>query len=237
MALFLDLDGTLLDFAVHPDAVRVPPELRKLLLATRQRLHGALAILSGRSLQSIDALLDIPDLVASGVHGAQWRDGAGASGLLGAMPATTRERAARLLRAYPGTMLEDKHTSLALHYRGNPAAARAIEAIAADLVHALGTDHELQRGDHVIEIKPCGVDKGLALARIMRLPAFRGRQPWMLGDDQTDEHAFAEVNACDGVSVLVGNARSTLARYRLPDPAAVRDWLAKLSLPDTDDGR
>ncbi|MBS0431000.1 MAG: trehalose-phosphatase, partial [Proteobacteria bacterium] len=81
-----------------------------------------------------------------------------------------------------------------------------------------------------IELKPAGCDKGRALAELMAATPFRGRQPWMLGDDLTDEHAFEEVNARGGISVIVGPRRPTRANFALADPTAVRDWLRGLVL-------
>lgn len=232
MALFLDLDGTLLEFAARPDAVHVPGTLRALLAGLHQRLCGALAILSGRSLDEIDRLLGLPDLPAAGIHGAQWRDGQGQASMLADVPADLLARAAQRIAALPGVLLEDKGPSLALHYRQNPAAAAAVESIAAELAHAAGDRFELQHGDCVIEIKPRLTDKGTALASFMALPRFRGRRPWMLGDDYTDEHAFTQVNACAGISVLIGNRQPTQAHFALPDPAAARAWLGELANDD-----
>ena len=231
-ALFLDIDGTLLDFAARPDAVRVAAPLRDDLARLRERLHGALALLSGRTLQQIDALFDWRDGAAAGLHGAQWRGPGGATHdeVQPASLTALRDEAHAQASKLPGVVLEDKHHALALHYRNAPAQRSAVERLARDLLQRAGSGFALQRGDHVLELKPAGCDKGRALAALMREPPFAGRRPWMLGDDLTDEHAFAETTARGGVGVIVGERRPTCARFALADPAAVRAWLHELAL-------
>lgn len=230
-ALFLDVDGTLLDIACHPDDVHVDPRLHDDLARLHANLDGALALLSGRALSRLDGLFDWRQRVAAGLHGAELRTPDGNVRITGdaAAFAQVRSRAATLVATTQGILLEDKRLALALHYRHAPAARDAAERIARTLLQDAGDCYALQRGDHVFELKPAGVDKGRALAALMRDPPFRGRTPWMLGDDLTDEHAFRHVNASGGVSVVVGSRRPTEARYALDDPAAVRAWLHALT--------
>lgn len=232
IALFLDLDGSLLDFAARPDAVVVEAGLPARLRQLRQSLQGALALLSGRPLQQIDALLGLPHAAAAGLHGAELRR---ADGNVIALRAdatrleTLREHARKFAAATPGVLLEDKGAALALHYRNAPAAATDVQLAATELLRLAGAGFELQPGNRVVELKPAGVDKGVALDALMQAPPFAGRIPWMLGDDFTDEHAFARANELGGVSVVVGSRRPTLAHHALADPAAARDWLAALA--------
>ncbi len=232
-ALFLDVDGTLLDFAHHPDRVEVKPHLHDDLGRLRERLGGAVALLSGRALSQLDHLFHWNHNVAAGLHGAQLRMPGGnvrtTTGDAAAF-AHARAHATELVAASRGVLLEDKRLALALHYRRAPAAREAAEHIAQILLQDVGEGHVLQHGDHVIELKPAGVDKGRALATLMQEAPFRGRTPWMLGDDLTDEHAFRHVNASGGVSVIVGARRPTEARCALDDPAAVRAWLHRLAM-------
>lgn len=235
MALFLDIDGTLVDFAARPDAVVVEPALRTLL----ERLHGesggALALVSGRSLAGIDDLIGLPRIAAAGLHGAEIRHADGRVD-------DARADASRLVRlrgallavadSLPaGVLVEDKGAALALHWRNAPGAAAVVRHLADALLREAGDGFELQPGQCVVEIKPAGTDKGDALARLMRTPPFAGRTPWMFGDDFTDEHAFARANELGGVSVIVGARRPTLARHALADPRAARAWLADLAAP------
>lgn len=229
-ALFLDLDGTLIEFAERPDQVVVDAALPPLLRVLSERLDGALAVLSGRSLREIDALLGLPG-AAAGLHGAELRRADGITILAtraGPALATLRVRAAALVSMLPGVIIEAKSNAIALHYRSVPDAADAVHAAALALLRDAGADYALQAGNHVVELKPAGIDKGDAMATLMRSEPFAGRVPWMLGDDLTDEHAFATANALGGFGIVVGPRRPTAARYALADPAAVRAWLAAL---------
>ena len=230
-ALFLDVDGTLLDFASRPEGVHVDAQLHDDLAALRERLHGALALLSGRTLAQLDDLFDWNRHAAAGLHGAQLRfaDGSGfdddGEGRVAALRALAESRTAET----SGVLLEDKQQALALHYRNAPGQREFVEQLAQELLQRAGNDFTLQHGNHVIELKPAGTDKGRALAALLASEPFAGRQPWMLGDDLTDEHAFEEVNGCGGVSVIVGARRPTHANFALDDPRAVRAWLGGLA--------
>jgi trehalose 6-phosphate phosphatase len=230
IALFVDVDGTLLDFAARPDAVLVDASLRALLRAVRDRLDGALAPLSGRRLREVDALLDLGACAAAGLHGAELRT---LDGQLLATPANAqlqraRARATELAAAIPGILVEDKGAAIALHYRAAPQVEATVRRAAAEMLELAGPNHALQRGQFVIELKPANADKGSALAALMRTPPFTNRTPWMIGDDLTDEDAFAAANVLGGVSVIVGPRRPTLARHALATPAAARAWIAAL---------
>ena len=233
-ALFLDVDGTLLDIAQHPDRVEVDARLRDDLARARARLGGAVALLSGRPLSQLDALFGWAALPGAGLHGAELRTPDGREHFTGDAGAFARLRAdaSALVAEASGVLLEDKHRALALHYRHAPEARAAAERIAHMLLQHARDSYALQRGDHVIELKPAGVDKGRALATLMRDAPFRGRTPWMLGDDRTDEDAFQYVNAVGGVSAIVGTRRPTAARHALADPPAVRAWLHRLATRD-----
>lgn len=231
VALFLDVDGTLLELADTPDAVRVEPALRATLERVSRRLGGAVALLSGRPLAWLDALFDWYGRPAAGLHGGELRLPDGRTQLAGDATglAGVCAYAAGLLAQTHGVILEDKHRALALHYRRAPAARGAAEQIAAELLRRAGAGYALQRGDHVIELKPAGVDKGGALATLMREAPFRDRAPWVVGDDLTDEDAFTQVNRLHGTSIIVGARRPTAANRALADPAATRAWLATLA--------
>ncbi|HEY0232974.1 MAG TPA: trehalose-phosphatase [Dokdonella sp.] len=229
IALFLDVDGTLVDFAPSPGEARADPALRDLLESLAIRLDGALALISGRELDSIDALLGLPRLAAAGLHGAQVRrvDGhvARFDGISTPMPAL-RVRANAFAATVPGVLVEHKYNAIALHYRAAPHAATAVHAAAQELLSEAGPTYELMPGNAVVELKPAGATKGTALAALMREAPFAGRIPWVFGDDFTDEHAFDSANALGGVSVIVGPRRPTAAQYALADPAAMRRWLS-----------
>jgi trehalose 6-phosphate phosphatase len=228
-ALFLDLDGSLLEFADLPMRVVVPAALRGLLGDLRNALDGAVAVLSGRTLAQIDALLAVPDLVSVGIHGSEWQ--AGNPGLHDSPPAraldAVRAHAHAAAARIEGLLVEDKGSALALHFRQCAHAADAVKELAHELLRIAGSGYLLQDGNHVVELKPAGADKGSALDRLMRVAPFRGRTPWMLGDDFTDEPAFERARALRGIAVVVGPRRPTRATHALPDPDAAIQWLER----------
>jgi trehalose 6-phosphate phosphatase len=228
IALFLDLDGTLLEHREHPQAVSVDAALRRLLGELRLATEGALALITGRSIADLDQLLAPLILPAAGQHGMELRLASGA--LRRHAPDATRLRHAATAvglaaAAHPGLLVEDKGMSLALHYRNAPqlrdGLARAMRNIAA----SLGEGFTLQEGKFVFELKPSGRDKGTAIVEFTREAPFSGRLPVFVGDDLTDEHGFEAVNALGGHSVKVGRG-DTHARWRLADTAAVIGWLS-----------
>ncbi|MCD9027012.1 trehalose-phosphatase [Luteimonas sp. BDR2-5] len=226
-ALFLDVDGCLLEFAPRPDAVVVPPGLPERLVALRQRLDGALALVSGRGIATLDALFAPQRFHAAGLHGVERRtpDGIVAAAAAPDALADVHAAASRLVAAHPGTLIEDKGAALALHWRGAPAAEPALRAFAEQALPAL-PGYQLQPGDHVLELRPRHADKGSAILAFLDETPFAGRRPVFAGDDLTDEHGFAAVNARDGLSILVGDRAGSAARFGLRNPAAVRRWLA-----------
>ncbi|TWI02864.1 trehalose 6-phosphate phosphatase [Luteimonas cucumeris] len=225
-ALFLDVDGCLLDFADTPDGVFVPPALPVRLDALSRRLDGALALVSGRTLASLDRLFAPLQLPAAGLHGLERRHVESRSGPPTAPPALAgiADAARQLAAKYPGTLVEDKRAAIALHWRAEPLAASDFEAFAMAALPQL-EGYRLQHGDHVIELRPAQADKGDAIAAFLEEPPFRGRMPVFAGDDLTDEHGFEVVNARGGITVLVGAREPSAAGYHLDDIAAVHAWL------------
>lgn len=223
--LFLDVDGTLLDFAARPDQVRVPDGLIRILEALHQRLDGALALVSGRPLAQLDRLFAPLQLPAAGLHGLEHR-GDDARHVAPPPLHTLRGKAEIAAMQFPGALVEDKGSTLALHWRGNPAAEAPLRALAEAALPWL-PDYRLQPGDQVLELRPKGADKGMAIAAMLGRPPFRGRRPVFVGDDHTDEHGFATVLERDGLAVVVGPREPTAAGYRLADTAAVYEWLRR----------
>lgn len=233
-ALFLDVDGSLLDFAPTPDAVHVPDNLVDALTCLHESLSGALALVSGRSLEQLDALFSPLRLPGAGLHGLELRDTPDAT--LEHMPPPAeliamREQAAAIAARHPGALVEDKGPTLALHWRASGAAGAASEfaALAERALVAL-PHYRLQPGNHVLELRPDGFDKGGAIRHLLETGAFRGRTPVFIGDDLTDEHGFEAVNALGGLSVLVGTRTPTGARFRIDNPTALRAWLLEAAV-------
>jgi trehalose 6-phosphate phosphatase len=219
-ALFLDFDGTLVDIAPRPEAVRVPSELIERLSAVQELLGGALAVISGRPIEQIDQFLRPLRLPAAGVHGAERRGADGLIQLLDTHPLDQVDAAARTLAArHPGLQLENKRGSLALHYRQAP----HLEQLCLDTMQAAvdaSPGLVLLRGKMVAEAKPGGASKGHAIEAFMAEAPFRGRRPVFIGDDVTDEAGFAAVQRLGGLGVKVGEGE-TAAQHRLPDPQAL----------------
>jgi trehalose 6-phosphate phosphatase len=227
-ALFLDVDGCLVDFADAPDAVRLPRRLPALLSRLSLRLDGAVALVSGRPLAGLDRLFAPLRMPAAGLHGLELRNGSQARSApeTPAALAGIRDEAAALAGEYPGAVVEDKGPALGLHWRAAPSARDALRALAEAALPRL-PGYRLQHGDSVVELRPADGDKGSAIAALLEQPPFRGRVPVFAGDDITDESGFAVVNARGGLSVLVGAREPSAAHYALRNPNAVRRWLSR----------
>ncbi|WP_434457935.1 trehalose-phosphatase [Stutzerimonas urumqiensis] len=236
-ALFLDLDGTLADLQLRPEAVFIPATTLDTLAALQSK-GAQLAVVSGRRIDDIDRLLAPLRLPAAGIHGAERRDAEGRvervsldAGLLSAI----EEELETACRELPGLRLESKGMAFALHYRGAPErkddARRLAEACAnrhADLLR-------LQPGKCVFELKPRSASKGAAIEAFMAQRPFAGRQAVFVGDDLTDEAAFPVVEGLGGLSIRVGPG-DTCARYRLEGVADVARWLRGLLGPSVSEG-
>jgi trehalose 6-phosphate phosphatase len=235
MALFLDVDGTLIDFAPHPDEVRVPPDLTGALAHAEQALGGALALLSGRAIADLDRLTAPLRLRAIGLHGAECRpDPHGpASSSAAPLPASLVAGMRALLASFPGAWLEDKGASASAHYRAAPSYGPELGAALARFVDRAARDGggprlDLMAGELIYEIKPAGFDKGSALSHFMTLPPFAGRLPVFVTDHSIDQAGLTAAAALGGRGLSVGR-RLPGAAACFRDPAAVRAWLRDLS--------
>ena len=231
-ALFVDFDGTLADLAPRPDAVAVLPGLTDTLKALHERLDGALAVVSGRPIEQLDRLLVPLVLPCAGVHGAERRQANGEVMRVESTLETVLEDVAReadaLAARHPGLLVERKPGALALHYRLAPAfeaACLALMELAVDRYRGLTLLH----GKQVVEAKPRGASKGYAVEAFMAEAPFSGRKPLFAGDDVTDEAGFAAVQRLGGCGIKVGPG-TTQAQWRLPDPAALRQWLQQAAV-------
>jgi trehalose 6-phosphate phosphatase len=223
-ALFLDFDGTLVDLAPRPEAVVVPSGLVATLDALSQYLGGAVALISGRPIEQIDAFMKPLQLPVAGVHGTERRRADGDMTLLSTQPLQRVEQAALALVAqHPQLRIERKRGSLAVHYRQAP----QLECLCLRTMEAAVDDSPgltLLRGKMVVEAKPGGASKGHAIEAFMQEPPFAGRQPVFFGDDFTDEAGFATVQRLQGMGIKVGEGE-TVAAQRLASPAALRELL------------
>lgn len=223
-SLFLDFDGTLVELADRPDGVVVDEALTALLGALPGWMGDRVAIVTGRSIAQIDALLNAPDLTVAGSHGAERR--------VATAPSSAPSRPAVLDAAHAAfidfatrdsrLVVEDKSLGTALHYRQSPAQEADAQALAEVIAHRLGLT--VQHGKMMVELRVPG-DKGSAITALMADPPFAGTRPIFLGDDLTDEDGFVAVAALGGTGILVGPPRDTAATARLDGVADVRRWL------------
>lgn len=229
--LFLDFDGTVIDFAATPDAVHVDEQLIALLMDVQRAVQGALALVSGRSIAVLDQLFDPLRLPAAGVHGVERRDVNGAlhrQALLDEPLIAARTALERFVAAHDGLLLEDKGSALAVHYRRAPHFRELVRTIVAGLPIAKAPGFELLDGDSVLEIKPASNNKATAIEAFMQEAPYAGRLPIFIGDDLTDYDGFAAVRRHAGVTIAVGNR--VFAQWQLPDPPAVRTWLRNFAM-------
>ena len=228
IALFLDFDGTLAEIAPTPDSVAVEAGLVQTLERLRERLGGALAIVTGRPVSVIDGFLAPARLDAAGLHGVERRVGGALSGGRAEDHPQLRAQVERLhaeAKYLDKVLIEDKGASVAVHWRlANVEDTRRAEALVVAAAEALGDAYRLQLGKAVGEIVPAQATKAHAIRAFMEHAPYAGRRPVFLGDDRTDEIAFASVTEDGGVAIRVGEGE-TVASRRLPDPEAVRALL------------
>jgi trehalose 6-phosphate phosphatase len=228
-AILLDIDGTLLDLMPTPREVWVPPGLSKTLNRLLARTSGALALVSGRSLNDIDLIFAPEEFPAIGGHGAEMRISVdGEATHAPPMDKELKRRLAAIAKLSPGILLEDKGYSLALHYRLAPHAEKAIYAavslIRADLPSA---PIEVMPGKCVCEIKHSGFTKATGVRELMTHEPFKGRRPLFIGDDVTDESVFAIMPDLNGMAFSVGRRAKGVAGH-FDEPSDVREFLARL---------
>lgn len=222
-ALFLDVDGTLVEIAATPEAVVVAPGLPALLTRLQQQLQGAVAIVSGRPLAQIDALFHPYAGSAAGEHGVSIRYGDGTLeempvGL--AVPESWREALVAAAARWKGVLIEPKPHGVTMHYRLAPERGNEVWRLARSLVPEDHPWFRLLPAREAVEIGLRAASKGQAVERLMRQPAFQGRKPVYVGDDFTDEAGISVAKELGGIGLRVGEAFGG-------DPAHVRAWLKR----------
>lgn len=222
-ALFLDLDGTLLEIAATPELVVVPAGLPALLSRLHALLEGALAIVTGRPLGVVDSLLAPFSASAAGEHGVLLRYDDGTVEEMPvsvAVPEAWRTSLAVAAERWPGVLVEPKPHGCAVHYRLAPEHGNDVWRLARALV---ADDHPWFRlipAREAVEIGPRAVSKGHAVERFMARAPFAGRRPIFIGDDFTDEAGMNAARALGGQGLRV-------AEFFGGDPAVVRTWLKR----------
>lgn len=232
-ALFLDIDGTLLDLADTPDGIVVPPSLPQQLDALSGRLGGAVALVTGRALDYADQLFTPYRFPIAGLHGAELRlqDGS----IVRAETSASFEKLKADLRlktaGFDGVLIEDKGAAVAAHYRLAPQRQAELEPLMEAFLAKAGENWTLQRGKMVLEIRPASADKGHAVETFLSRAPFAGRLPIAIGDDITDEAMFHVANRLGGHSIRVGAPLSgTAAQLTLPTSVALRELIAHLAV-------
>jgi trehalose 6-phosphate phosphatase len=239
-ALFLDVDGTLIDIAARPADVVGDAQLLLLLCTLRLRCQGALALISGRRIADLDRITAPERFAAAGVHGFERRNARGDC-LRRASPTAQkigeiRRVLTQLVSSHPQLLLEDKSYAVAVHYRQAPHLREVVENAIRSLPELQDGGLRVLHGRMVAEITPSDASKAIALAEFMAEFPFKGRMPVYVGDDVTDESAFQWANAAGGLSIRVGRRQSSCARANLGSVDAVRAWLHALT-DAGDDGR
>ena len=229
--LFLDVDGTLIDIASTPDSVVVPGGLIGDLARAEDRLGGALALVSGRTITDLDRLFAPLTLKASGVHGSEFRFGDDPAHLwvkAAPLPAEGWLALSALLSSFPRVFAENKTYSYAVHFRAAPELASRLR-FALDVFLSERPDLGLQilDGHCVYDLKRPDIDKGAAIEHFMARPPFLGRCPVFIGDDVTDAPGFHTVRELGGQAYSVRDVLPDVTGTFV-DPAAVRSWLASI---------
>jgi trehalose 6-phosphate phosphatase len=223
---FFDFDGTLTEIAETPNEVIVEDRARQALESLFETSSGAVAIVTGREIEAIDAFLAPLKLPVAGVHGYERRNGEAKTSVSGGEDGAARSFE-RVIKSFvdhnPGLLLEKKRGALALHYRLRPELENLCVSLVEDVSTRL-TDVVLTRGKMVIETRLHKATKGTAIDDFLREAPFRGRVPFFAGDDVTDEDAFNAVNALGGISVKVGPGE-TAAQARVDSVDEFLTWL------------
>lgn len=230
-AIFLDVDGTLIDIAPTPDSVVVPEDLVATLARLSRALGGAVAIVTGRPAAEVDRFLTPLRPLVAGVHGAEMRvalDGE-IEEMADALDPSVIAAVSKLADIHPGVIVEPKGASIAVHYRLAGAVGPAIETELRRILAATPDHAELCPGRKVVEIVPRHISKGGALKAFMNLPAFRGRRPIMIGDDVSDQSAFAAAQELGGQGLRVAGEYFRREDADFESPSRVRAWLSTLA--------
>jgi trehalose 6-phosphate phosphatase len=230
-AILLDVDGTIVDVAATPQSVVVPPSLLRTLSTLHARTGGALALVSGRLVENLDHLFMPLALPCIGGHGVEMRPSASAPLHRRAveLSASLKSQLVEAAAVDPRIIVEDKGSSLAVHYRLAPDQALLMKTkIGAIVDRAASEKIEMLCGKAVIEIKPRAFNKGTAVRELMHIPPFAARTPLFLGDDVTDESVFAILPELRGFGYSVGRDVAGVDGV-FGGPQDVRQWLAHLA--------
>jgi len=225
LAVFLDIDGTLIDFANKPNEIIVPKNLKHLLYYLNNKVDGTLALISGRMIVDIERIFNPLKFYSSGSHGLEFKDSFERYIIFNNknIPKKIKKELSNFAKTYPGSFIEEKKFSIAFHYRNIPnIKLKALKAI-SNFTHK--SNYKILQGNHVIELIPANINKGKAIAYFMKKPLFSKKIPLYIGDDYTDEFGFKFINDIGGFSVKVGNEKNTSANFFTRDTRTVHNIL------------
>jgi trehalose 6-phosphate phosphatase len=232
-AIFLDYDGTLTPIVPDPNMARIGDEERAVLKLLSEIVP--VAIVSGRNLDQLRALVAIDGLIYSGNHG--WEiEGPDVGSFEHPLKDVVQqelevayEELASGARHLPGVAVERKRFSIAVHTRrvqSDPVREAAVN-LAIGIVRSFDR-LKLVTGKEIAELRPAVAwDKGAGVGMVLDTLS-PTRIPIYIGDDQTDEDAFAETARRQGVGVVVGRPNETAAGFWLAGPGEVLAFLGEL---------
>jgi trehalose 6-phosphate phosphatase len=227
-ALFLDIDGTLIEHKAHPTGAKADRKLLDLLQDASSRLDGALALVTGRSITMVDDMLAPLRLPVAGLYGLEHRLRPDEAPTLADEPADLAAVADALQQEFhtvEGVYFERKGPVLAIHTRAAPAAFPSVKRAAKEALARLSSRYRIVAGHAGLEFLPIDALKSAAIQRFMEIAPFAGRRPVFIGDDVSDESGFEHVNDCDGVSIRVAPSGPTAARFTFRTVAEVHDFI------------
>ena len=229
-ALFIDIDGTLLEMAPTPDAVVVPAGLVQMMDDLARTMGGAIALSTGRSVTEADRLLFPSKLITSGVHGTEVRveRGGEVTMMAPAVSATLLDEIVAVAAMSPGIIVEVKGAGVAVHYRKVPELRPALEVGLSKVAERRDT-LVLRPGRRVLEVIPKGYSKGAGLAWLMRRQPFEGRRPIMIGDDYGDESAIRMAEQLGGFGLKVAGEYFPADEADFSGVAEARAWFATVA--------
>lgn len=229
-ALFLDFDGTLVDIQPSPGDVVASAGLVKTIEQLEKAFDGAIAIVSGRTINDVDAVLAPLKLVAAGVHGIQIRSSPSACIVTIAEPFPPQllQHLTDLANQINGIVIECKGPAVAIHYRRVPSQRRSVEHALRELVAGYGQHLEISQGRMVYEIIPRHYSKGQALEFLLKLPEFAGRRPVMIGDDAPDVSALTAATRLGGLGLKVAGEYFAADKADFKSTQQVRHWLSQI---------
>ncbi len=195
----------------------------------RNRLGGALGLISGRSLNDLDRIFGNSKIPVAGNHGSQLRDALRTKEHQ-ADTGNIKEIADKIkaiLNGQKDIEIENKGSSLTVHFRNSTIDRKEINKIIIELVKNKPKLTFL-KGKEVLEVKPLSHNKGTAISYFMRTKPFIKRRPIFIGDDVSDEDGFETVNKKGGWSVRVGNNKRSKANFFLPNVKSVHEMMTQL---------